>query len=215
MRIETKTSWGPGTCRSCGEGKESLILVTVRDAAGAGETLGVCDPCLAAAHALVAAFEYWRANYAQRVALDLRARAYPDVAWCGLGSLSRQSSYGVCSHHRTLVALGLADIGPSDPITSVQTVTITALGRLALAAGAAARRRDLEREYACVIDPSDPRCEGETGSLREDKRCSYCGGAGFTYRNGNEFSRDGVRGFRCMRCRTVKPERRAAPEAGA
>jgi hypothetical protein len=69
-------------------------------------------------------------------------------------------------------------------------------------------RSELLLQYVCVIDPSDPRCRGETGDVREDKRCSGCGGAAFTYRNGHEFSREGVRGYRCMSCGTIKPEER-------
>ena len=47
---------------------------------------------------------------------------------------------------------------------------------------------------------------GKTGELRPDKRCSECGGSGFSYRNGSEYSEDGVRGYRCMQCGTIKPE---------
>ena len=47
---------------------------------------------------------------------------------------------------------------------------------------------------------------GKTGTRRADKRCSDCGASGFTYNNGHEFSIDGVRGYRCMTCGTIKPE---------
>ena len=49
---------------------------------------------------------------------------------------------------------------------------------------------------------------GLTGERRTDGRCSNCGGSGFTYNNGHEWSRDGVRGYRCDTCATIKPERR-------
>lgn len=48
--------------------------------------------------------------------------------------------------------------------------------------------------------------KGKTGTRLESKRCSECGGSGFTYSNGFETSVDGVRGYRCMQCETIKPE---------
>jgi hypothetical protein len=61
MRVEMRTSWAPGACASCGEPKGSLIVATARDAAtGRPASHAVCEACLTAAHALVAAFEAWR-----------------------------------------------------------------------------------------------------------------------------------------------------------
>lgn len=61
------------------------------------------------------------------------------------------------------------------------------------------------RAYLCPVSPH-PDWWGETGSRREDRRCSKCGGSGFEYSNGFEISRDGVRGYRCLECGTIKPE---------
>ena len=47
---------------------------------------------------------------------------------------------------------------------------------------------------------------GKTGVRQEDKRCSECGASGFVYSNGYETSADGVRGYRCLSCDTIKPE---------
>jgi len=47
---------------------------------------------------------------------------------------------------------------------------------------------------------------GKTGTRRADKRCSECGASGFVYSNGAEISVEGVRGYRCMSCGTIKPE---------
>lgn len=47
---------------------------------------------------------------------------------------------------------------------------------------------------------------GKTGKRIESKRCSECDGNVFVYRNGIEFSEDGVRGYRCIVCGTIKPE---------
>lgn len=41
-----------------------------------------------------------------------------------------------------------------------------------------------------------------------DGRCGACGGSGFVYSNGHEVSACGVRGYRCMQCGAVKPERK-------
>ena len=54
---------------------------------------------------------------------------------------------------------------------------------------------------------------GKTGARRPDGRCSECVASGFCYSNGFEWSRDGVRGYRCMTCGTIKPEARV--EIGA
>ena len=40
-----------------------------------------------------------------------------------------------------------------------------------------------------------------------DGRCGVCGGSGFVYSNGFEFSKCGMRGYRCLQCGSVKPER--------
>ena len=48
---------------------------------------------------------------------------------------------------------------------------------------------------------------GKTGARLESGRCSECGASGFTYSNGLEVSADGVRGYRCLECGTIKPER--------
>lgn len=52
----------------------------------------------------------------------------------------------------------------------------------------------------------DKFCHGATGTRRPDGRCSSCGASGFAYSNGQECSADGVRGYRCMTCGTIKPE---------
>jgi hypothetical protein len=46
---------------------------------------------------------------------------------------------------------------------------------------------------------------GPTGLRRDDRLCSDCGSGSFDYNNGHEWSRDGVRGYRCA-CGTIKPE---------
>ncbi len=48
---------------------------------------------------------------------------------------------------------------------------------------------------------------GKTGTRLSSGRCSHCNGSNFKYSNGREFSVDGVRGYRCVLCGTVKPER--------
>lgn len=48
---------------------------------------------------------------------------------------------------------------------------------------------------------------GATGKRLRNGRCSCCGGSGFVYSNGTEFSRQGVRGYRCLGCNTIKPEK--------
>jgi len=48
---------------------------------------------------------------------------------------------------------------------------------------------------------------GKTGIRRDDGRCSNCGASNFSYNNGHEISEDGVRGYRCVTCGTIKPER--------
>ena len=45
---------------------------------------------------------------------------------------------------------------------------------------------------------------GKTGVRLPDGHCSSCGAAGFSYRG--DYSSDGVRGYRCMTCGTIKPE---------
>ena len=39
-----------------------------------------------------------------------------------------------------------------------------------------------------------------------DAHCGHCGSGSFSYRNGFEFSTDGVRGYRCNDCGNIKPE---------
>lgn len=53
-----------------------------------------------------------------------------------------------------------------------------------------------------------PFYRGKTSVRTEDGRCAECGWSNFEYSNGYEFSRDGVRGYRCMNCGAIKPERR-------
>jgi len=45
-----------------------------------------------------------------------------------------------------------------------------------------------------------------TGRRTPDGTCSDCGGAGFSYDNGAHVSVDGVRGYRCMTCGSIKGE---------
>ena len=52
---------------------------------------------------------------------------------------------------------------------------------------------------------------GKTGHRTESGRCSQCQCSGFVQSNGNEVSADGVRGYRCMQCDTIKPEPVAMP----
>lgn len=49
----------------------------------------------------------------------------------------------------------------------------------------------------------DPRFFGKTGIRTSTGRCSECGASGFSYAG---YSKDGVRGYRCMTCGTIKPE---------
>lgn len=51
---------------------------------------------------------------------------------------------------------------------------------------------------------------GKTGTRTATGRCSECGWSNFLYNNGTEYSQDGVRGYRCVNCNTVKPESKAA-----
>jgi hypothetical protein len=48
---------------------------------------------------------------------------------------------------------------------------------------------------------------GPTGTRIENGHCSFCDFASFEYRNGTEWSADGVRGYRCNGCGTIKPEK--------
>jgi hypothetical protein len=47
---------------------------------------------------------------------------------------------------------------------------------------------------------------GATGVRTEGGQCSHCNAANFVYTNGHEWSADGVRGYRCTLCKTIKPE---------
>src|ERR1019366_5593541 len=51
--------------------------------------------------------------------------------------------------------------------------------------------------------------QGKTGRRRADGRCSDCGASNFRYHQSGERSEDGVRGYPCVLCGTVKPEREA------
>ena len=53
---------------------------------------------------------------------------------------------------------------------------------------------------------------GKTGKQLETKHCSECDGASFSYSNGHEWSIDGVRGYRCNHCGTIKPEADPIPD---
>jgi hypothetical protein len=49
---------------------------------------------------------------------------------------------------------------------------------------------------------------GKTGTRARAPHCSECDGkGGFWYGNGSEFSEDGVRGYRCLSCGAIKPEK--------
>ena len=48
---------------------------------------------------------------------------------------------------------------------------------------------------------------GDTVAPKANGCCGRCGWGNFRYINGLEFSRDGVRGYRCLGCGAVKPER--------
>jgi len=50
---------------------------------------------------------------------------------------------------------------------------------------------------------------GATGKRMTDGSCSVCGCRGFSYQNGRHVSSDGVRGYRCLECGTIKPELQA------
>lgn len=54
--------------------------------------------------------------------------------------------------------------------------------------------------------PNGERSWGKTGLNLETGLCSGCGSAAFWDNSGHEWSRDGVRGYRCMECGTVKPQ---------
>jgi hypothetical protein len=41
-----------------------------------------------------------------------------------------------------------------------------------------------------------------------DGRCGRCGFANFAYNNGYEIAANGTRGYRCVNCSAIKPERR-------
>lgn len=46
---------------------------------------------------------------------------------------------------------------------------------------------------------------GKLGERQPDGRCSHCGASNFTY---PAFSDEGVRGYGCAQCGTIKPERK-------
>lgn len=60
------------------------------------------------------------------------------------------------------------------------------------------------KPYICPHAP-DPCYWGKLGTRLESGRCSECGYSGFHYPG---FSREGVRGYRCMNpeCGAIKPE---------
>lgn len=62
------------------------------------------------------------------------------------------------------------------------------------------------RAYLC---PFAGGAWGDTGTRTADGGCSACGCKGFAYGNGLHVSRDGVRGYRCLECGTIKPEQSA------
>jgi len=47
---------------------------------------------------------------------------------------------------------------------------------------------------------------GKAAAPDPEGRCGECGFAHFAYNNGHEFSADGVRGYRCVNCGSIKPE---------
>ena len=66
--------------------------------------------------------------------------------------------------------------------------------------------RDPWKAFLCPMKPN-PSHWGKTGVRLDNGHCSECDCAGFSYNNGNEFSVDGVRGYRCLECGAIKPER--------
>ncbi|MCK9377699.1 MAG: hypothetical protein M0P73_16325 [Syntrophobacterales bacterium] len=48
---------------------------------------------------------------------------------------------------------------------------------------------------------------GNTVAAKANLHCGHCDGAGFSYQNGAHTSLQGVRGYRCMCCGAIKPER--------
>lgn len=46
---------------------------------------------------------------------------------------------------------------------------------------------------------------GKTGSRSDSGRCTECNGSHFRYDNGMHWSEDGIRGYRCENCKTIKP----------
>lgn len=65
--------------------------------------------------------------------------------------------------------------------------------------------------YLCPLLGEKRHWWGVTGQRIESLRCSECGNSGFDYANGQHFSKDGVRGYRCLnpQCGAIKPERAA------
>lgn len=51
-----------------------------------------------------------------------------------------------------------------------------------------------------------PKGYGKTGTRTHTGHCSECGYANFDYNNGSEYSENDVRGYRCVKCKTIKPE---------
>jgi len=49
--------------------------------------------------------------------------------------------------------------------------------------------------------------KGEVVEPDAHGKCGRCGCGGFVYSNGFETSKDGIRGYRCLGCGSIKPER--------
>lgn len=56
-----------------------------------------------------------------------------------------------------------------------------------------------------------PNASGRAVKAGPNCRCGECGGSNFAYSNGQEWSADGIRGYRCAGCGNVKPEPTAFP----
>lgn len=67
------------------------------------------------------------------------------------------------------------------------------------------------KPYICPLS-KDPRHWGKLGARLDTGRCSECGWSNFRQ---NEYSREGIRGYRCMNpaCGTIKPERTEGTES--
>ena len=49
---------------------------------------------------------------------------------------------------------------------------------------------------------------GDVVRARYGGNCGRCGGGNFRYSNGQEFGRNGTRGYMCVPCGAIKPERK-------